>query len=72
MMLSLEVLLYKGVALPVRVRFQWNDEMTRGDVRCVPPSLPYLHTFHIEKKEEEERREGHGPEMLLPVEIYSR
>ena len=70
-MLSLEVPVYKGFGLPVRVRFQWNDEWPRGDVRCVPPSLPYLHTFHIEKKEEKERRGGHGLEMLLPVEIYS-
>jgi hypothetical protein len=71
MMLSLEVLLYKGCDLPVRVCFQWNDEWPSGDVRCVPPSFPYLHTFHIENKEEKERREGHGLEMLLPVEIYS-
>jgi hypothetical protein len=43
----------------------------RASIPSIPPSLPSLHTFHIEKKEEKDRREGHGPEMLLPVEIYS-
>ncbi len=55
MTLPLEAHLYKPCASAAGVVFQWNDETVVRDMCDACRSLSYLHTFHIEKKEKEER-----------------